>query len=498
MEKPEHSNSYSHILKYTGLYGGIQGVNILIGLIRNKLVAMLLGPEGMGLISLFNTSIRLVSDSTNFGISMSGVKEISEAYGRGDAAKVSQSVAVVRYWCLLTALLGMVVCVVMSPLLNRWTFDWGDHTLHFVLLSPIVALGAVSGGELAILKGTRQLRSLAVVSVYNVLINLIISVPLFYYWRETAIVPSMILLALTQLLTVLVYSHRHYPLRLSWDRALFGEGLCMVRLGMAFVLAGIMVSSAEFVIRSYLNTAGGLDVVGFYNVGYLMTLAYAGMVLSSLETDYFPRLSAVSETGPHLNDTVNRQIEVTLLSMAVLLPVFMISLPILLPLLYSKAFLPVVGMMKLTLLAMYVRAIMVPIEYLSLSRGDSLSYLFLEAVYAVVLVVSVLLGYRFWGLLGTGAAIIVTGIVGLAVDLVYMYYRYSYVLSAQVRRYAMVQISLGVLVYFVSVVTDGWIYWTAGLLLSALSALLSLRILRTKTHLWNSITRKICGKLHQK
>ena len=47
--------NYSHILKYTGLFGGVQGLNIMIGLVRNKLVALILGPEGMGLISLFNS-----------------------------------------------------------------------------------------------------------------------------------------------------------------------------------------------------------------------------------------------------------------------------------------------------------------------------------------------------------------------------------------------------------------------------------------------------------
>ena len=84
MEKKEHTDSYSHILKYTGLFGGIQSLNILISLVRNKFVALILGPEGMGLISLFNSTIKLVSDSTNLGISMSGVREISETYEQGD------------------------------------------------------------------------------------------------------------------------------------------------------------------------------------------------------------------------------------------------------------------------------------------------------------------------------------------------------------------------------------------------------------------------------
>ena len=45
----QNENSYGHVLKYTGIFGGVQGLNILISLVRNKLVALLLGPAGMGL-----------------------------------------------------------------------------------------------------------------------------------------------------------------------------------------------------------------------------------------------------------------------------------------------------------------------------------------------------------------------------------------------------------------------------------------------------------------
>ena len=53
MSKDIGEDSYSHILKYTGIFGGVQGLNILISLVRNKAVALLLGPSGMGLASLF-------------------------------------------------------------------------------------------------------------------------------------------------------------------------------------------------------------------------------------------------------------------------------------------------------------------------------------------------------------------------------------------------------------------------------------------------------------
>ncbi len=51
---------YNHILKYTSIFGGVQGLNILISLVRNKIVALFLGPEGMGLVSLFQTTNSLM------------------------------------------------------------------------------------------------------------------------------------------------------------------------------------------------------------------------------------------------------------------------------------------------------------------------------------------------------------------------------------------------------------------------------------------------------
>ena len=55
MERREQDDSYSHVLKYTGIFGGVQGLAILVALLRNKLTARLLGEAGMGLNKRFMT-----------------------------------------------------------------------------------------------------------------------------------------------------------------------------------------------------------------------------------------------------------------------------------------------------------------------------------------------------------------------------------------------------------------------------------------------------------
>jgi O-antigen/teichoic acid export membrane protein len=496
--KEESSENYSHVLKYTGVFGGVQGLNIIVSLVRNKLIAVLLGPEGMGLASLFNSTVNFVSQATNFGISFSAVKHISELYDRGDDAALSHFIKVVRAWSLLTALLGMLVCIVAGPLLSNYTFAWGDHTLHFVLLAPAVALIAITGGETAVLKGTRQLRSLAVVQIYAVLSALVISIPIYYIFGQAGIVPVIVLMALVTMLLTVRHSYRLFPMRLRGEKGLLGEGMAMVRLGVAFLIAGIMGSGAEMLIRSFLNVSGGdLDVVGLYNAGFMLTITYAGMVFSAMETDYFPRLSAVNGDVAATNLTVNRQIEVSLLIVSPMLAALIIALPVLIPLLFSAKFLPMVGMAQVAVFSMYVKAVSLPVSYVTLAKGDSVGYMVLEAVYDVVLVLLIVFGYRHWGLLGTGVALSLSYLFDLLLVGAYAYLRFHYRLSTLVLQYAAIQFSLGVAVYIVTLIDNPLIYWSLGLLLCLVSLLISVYILHQKTSLWASLMKKLKDRFHR-
>lgn len=486
--------SYSHVLKYTGVFGGVQGLNILVGLVRNKIVAMLLGPSGMGLASLFNTTVNFVSQATNFGISFSAVRHVSELFDQGDEGKIAHFVKVVRAWSLLTALLGMVVCVALGPILSNFTFSWGDHTLHFVLLAPAVGLMAFTGGETAILKGARQLRDLAVIQVYNVFLALIIAVPVYYFFGQTGIVPVICVMALTSMLLTVYRSLRLYPFSLSDFFALLSEGASMLRLGIAFVFAGILGSGSEMVIRSFLNVSGDLDVVGLYNAGFMLTVTYAGMVFSAMETDFFPRLSAVCNNRSDMRKTINRQIEVSLLLVSPMLCMLIAGMPIIIPMLFTSEFSVVVPMAQVAAFSMYIKAVSLPISYLTLARGDSMVFLILEAVYDVVLVVLVVLGYYSWGLYGTGLALVLSYIIDIIMVYGNAYMRYGYRVSYPVIQYVAMQLPLGVAAYLVTMVDHVVVYCVLSIIFCFVSLAISITVLHHKTSLWGVLKQKIKDK----
>ena len=279
------------------------------------------------------------------------------------------------------------------------------------------------------------------------------------------------------------YSLKAFPYRLSFRREQLGKGADMIKLGLAFVVAGIFGSGADFLIRTFLNNEASLETVGFFNAGYMMTMVYAGMVFAAMETDYFPRLSAVYRDKEKANDTVNRQIEVALLLLSPMLVAFLVGMPIFLPLLYSSQFAPVIGMTQVTVLAMYFRAIKLPIAYLSLAHGDSKGYMLLEAFYDILVVILVVVLFRRYGLIGAGAAITITTFFDFLFVNIYTRFKYQYRIHSNVLIFLFVQLCIGIAAYIFTVTTTGVTYWLSGCILTAVSLAFSIAILRKKANL---------------
>ena len=487
-------NSYTHVLKYTGVFGGVQGLNIIIGLVRSKLVAVILGPAGMGLASLLNTVANFVSQATNLGISFSAVKHLSEIFDSGDEQRIQEFVKTVRAWSMVAALAGAAVCMAAAPLLAGYAFGGEGHAWQVMALAPTVAAMALTGGETAILKGARRLRELALLQVAMVVMSLAIAVPIYLLMGIGGIIPVITLTALAALVVTARFSLRLYPLSLRCARRTLGEGTDMVRLGVAFIMSGIFGSGAEMIIRSFLNTTAGLDAVGLYNAGYVLTVTYAGMVFSAMETDYFPRLSAVNHDTEAVNTLANRQIEVTLLIIAPMLTFMLAALPWLIPLLYSGKFTPVTGMAQAAVLGMYARAVLLPITYITLAKSHSTAFLVTEGLSAAALIVFTFCCFDRWGLTGTGVALMLANVFDMLVIYLYARIRYRYRLSRQAVIYSILHFSIGVAAYMATFAATTALRITLGLATFAASLSVSLYALQKKTSLLENIKQKAIRK----
>ena len=335
-----NESSYRSIFKSTFLFGFVQVFNIVMKAAINKAVAILLGTEGMGVISLYNSAVNMLRTVAGLGIPQSAVRDVAEANATCEIEKLNRIITVTKKIVWFTALLGAVVTIVFARVLSDVSFNNRDHIVAFIFLSMAVFLSIVSEGELAILKGMRRLRDLAKASVYGSSLGLLISVPLYYFWGFAGIVPSLILAAGFSALIAWLYVRKVNYVRLVMEnRTVFTDGKGMIKMGLAFMYLSLFGMLSDFIIRAFISHQSGLDEVGIFQAGSTIVVAYFGIITTALTTDYYPRISAIHSDNQALVIEVNRQAEVGLLLMGPLVVLFMFAMPLFIRILYTEMFL---------------------------------------------------------------------------------------------------------------------------------------------------------------
>ena len=242
--------SYDHVLKYTSIFGGVQGLKMLISMVRVKLTAYILGGWGMGLITAYNTVSEFLSKASNMGIPLNATRQTSALFENGTEEQIAHQVMVIRTWVLWSAILSVLICLFFSPIISYFFFEHDWHRWPVVMLTSLVAVSnIIAEGECAILKGLRQVRKVAVIETILALGTLLCTIPLYYIFGIRGVILGLIacgfLAAIVHFFFSLpLVSYKVQPL----SYRTFLEGLPLIKVGIPYVLAGVANSCLQLVI----------------------------------------------------------------------------------------------------------------------------------------------------------------------------------------------------------------------------------------------------------
>ena len=423
---------FDRILKYTGVFGSVQGVSMLVTLVINMVKSRLLGPVGYGITESLNRNADLVRNSTNLGIATAAVPVISTCNNPADVDARSEKIELTRSWALLTAILGLAVCVILAPLLSRWAFN-GDSsfTVSFMEMSVAVAATAVTGGETAVLRGTGMLRQIALSQLFTGLISLCVSVPLYWFMRIDGIVPALAVSALGGTVVTCFYSFRSFPYKASpFSWSVLRKGTGMIGFGIFFTVAAFLGAWAWSFVAKYLTGQGGSELTGTYSAGYMLVTYLSTLLLSVTESEYYPRLSASCSDMNEAHRLMNSQSLAMCMLAAPLVMLFMICVPIVVfVVLEYEKFRMSIPLAQIAVIGLFFKSIYQPIAFVVLARSDSVIYLIQETVCNILLVVCVVLGYRLWGTMGIGVSLAIWELMYLLQVLIITRLRYGFCMS---------------------------------------------------------------------
>lgn len=490
-----NQSSYRSIFKATSLFGGVQFYQILIQIIKSKFVAVLLGPAGVGVMGLYQSGLQLVQQISSMGLSQSAVRDVSEANGTNDMQRIAKTITVIRKLVWITGLLGLIIVACCSPLLSKVSFGNYDYTVPFIILSITLFIDQLSAGQKVVLQGMRRLKDLAKCTAFGVTFGLITSVPLYYWLGIDGIVPTLILNSVCSLILSWFYSRKIKIEKVQvTSKQTLEQGKQMLVMGVSMSLSGIFTTIVAYVLRSFIQSNGGVEQVGLYQAGFVIMTTYVGMVMNAIATDYYPRLAAINKENEKCCEAVNQQGEIGTMILAPMLTCCLVFMPFVLQLLYSNKFLAANEYISWACLGMMLRLAAWVISFLFVAKAESKLFIKLELSANIYYLIFSLLGYKYLGLKGLGIAFALEYIVYFLQCYLIVRKRYDFRFSYSFIKCYGSQLFLVVTCLVIVMFFNGWLEYFLGCVIIAVSCFLSFKGLNQRMNLLGFIKNKIATR----
>lgn len=407
----KRDNSYKHILKAVGLFGSSQVIQILTGIVRTKIIAVVLGAVGFGLIGVLQNIVQIFTTSGVFGFDTGSVRRI--ALDKDNRERFVSIVSVTKKWFLWFAVFASLVCLILCYPISLRVFDDSSYAIKIAFLSIAVLFAILGKGYYTILQGSNRVSFMVKVSIYGNVLSLVLSIPLYLLFGINGIVPSLIIFSFLQFFFAWRYvsymriESVKVSLRDAWH-----SGKNTLHFGIAIMISALANTLTMFLLRIFIIDKIDIAAAGLFQAVWTISNTYMLLVLNSMSADYYPRLSAVSNDNSLMKKAINEQTYVVLNIITPIVIFVMIFGKQILNILYSSEFVEISDLLNLQLLGTFLKVASWPMAFILLAKGKRLLFIVSEISFFLVYF---LLTYFLFPVLGLNA----TGVGYLAT---YIYY----------------------------------------------------------------------------
>lgn len=334
------------LIKSMLVIGSAQVVNILISIVRMKVLAILLGPSGVGLLSIYNSLQGMVQQTAGMGMASSGVREI--ATSRGHETTLSRVRRVLFAAHLVQGALAMLAVWLLRDQIATWLFGDAERAIEVGLIGVAILLALLGSAQTALLQGLRRIEDLGRVTVLGAFVGTVAGLAAVWLQGERGLIWFILAQPMVGVLIALHFTRRlpkPTSIRLSsveiWD-----VWKPMAKLGAAFMLGGLATAATLLLVRGWISRELGLDAAGQFAAAWGITMTYVGFLLGAMGADYYPRLTEVISDRVAAVRLMNDQAQ---LCLAIGGPVLLLLIglaPWLITLLYSAEFGPAVTLLQ--------------------------------------------------------------------------------------------------------------------------------------------------------
>lgn len=489
------SNNSRGLMKAMMLIGSAQVIKILISVFRMKVLAVLLGPTGVGLLSIYNNLHEMVATAAGLGMESSGVREVARAKAN------KQDISHVR-WVLIAAHLvqgatAMAILWLFRGTISEWLFGNRDYTIEVGLIGIAILFALFGAAQTAILQGLRQIGDLGRVTILSTLLGTVVGLSAVWLFGEGGLIWFVVAQPFAIMVIAIRYMNR-VPMPAA-NRPRLAEvwqvWKPMAKLGAAFMLGALATTATLLLVRSLITQKLGLAAAGHYAAAWGITMTYIGFLLRAMAADYYPRLTEIINYRCSAINLINDQIQ---LGLAIGGPILLLMIglaPWAITLLYSDDFYPATELLQWQTVGNVLKLASWPLVFSFVAASKSKTFVLIGLSFNIIFLAFVWLFIPSLGLKATAIAFLIGYATHFGLTTILAYASLNFRWKNLSLFLLILHLTLAVLLLAVSQAMPQATAILA-IIFSITTGIIGLRIVLTKTGSYGSVGRR-CVRIFQ-
>ena len=380
---------------------GARAINAGLVVVRAKVVALLLGPEGIGLLGLYTAAQEIGAQAADAGLSHSAVREVARQ--RQDAARAARLRRALAIATVALAAAGALATWVCRVPLSQLLTGSGAHAAEVGLLAIGLFLTVLFRWRQSLLSAYQRVGELSRGLIAGTLAATLAGAGLVWAVGTQGLVWAAIASPACGLIALSLCA-RPLPRAAPAPGPLAPHWATLVRLGISLMLIAQIALLTPMLIRIWLAREAGLGEAGLFQAAWVVSTHAMTVLLTSVAMDFYPRLSAATGDHPATGACLDRQFSVHLgLGGPVLLALTGLA-PLVLEILYSAEFTAAAPLLQGLMIAGLARLVASPLETVLTAAGRPRAVLGAGAATLGVTLAGAHAGHPSMGLAAIGLA----------------------------------------------------------------------------------------------
>lgn len=335
------SHGSARVLGIITTLGGIQVMIMVLNLLRAKIVAILVGPTGVGIISLIDQVVVMVAHVSAFGLPFAGIKYLSRAYSDGPEAFARLHQALLRVLATLTLVgAGLAIGLVTfrPSLLGTELLPYRTWMVIGLAASPALPL---LGYFTNVFASLLQFRTAAIITFFSEGAGAVVAVLGIWLAGIMGFYSGRFIVGAAVVLGVMAFANR----RLGSSEVGMGAGCLwelrgrpdIFRFSLVMYVLAFTGPVADLVARLVIAQHGGMAQVGLFQAVFAIGIALSAVLGQAGSLYLTPLMNLQTPEQERMTTLIGFQRGLLLIMAVVAMPIVVFPREMLL-LLFSSAF----------------------------------------------------------------------------------------------------------------------------------------------------------------